>query len=158
MITYPQTNRLANGWQPAPYFPSMAGPHRTRRIGRLGQNEAGAVPLDPSNDDNRMFLIANGTAVGYTVLASLIYGKNKTMDRVLLGVGGGFYALAALSGLNIALSGRPENRNSWDRVIAGLFGVLDSVVVAGAIGATINPKLISRTSMSDSIAKGIPAI
>lgn len=104
-----------------------------------------------------MFLIANGTAVGYTVLASLIYGKNKTVDRVLLGVGAGFYALAAHSGLVLALSGVTA-KNSWDKVIGGLFGVLDSVVVAGAIGATVNPKLISRTSMSDSIAKGIPAI
>ncbi len=154
MIPLQQTNRLGNGWQPAPYRPAMAVTRRTRR---MGQNGGSPVPLDPSNDDNRMFLIANGTAVGYTVLASLIYGKNKTMDRILLGVGGGFYALAALSGWNIALSGVP-GRNSWDRVIGGLFGALDSVAVAGAIGATINPKLISRTSMSDSIAKGIPAV
>ncbi len=151
MISYPKTNQLGNRWQTVPYRPAMAA---TRR---MGQSPPSTVPLDPSIQSNRGFLIANGTAVGYTVLASLIYGKNKTLDRVLLGVGGAFYAVAALSGWNLALYGRPD-RNSWDAVIGGLFGALDSIVVAGAIGATVNPKLISRTSMSDSIAKGIPAI
>ena len=95
--------------------------------------------------------------MGYTILASLVYGKNKYLDRVLLGVGGGFYALAAISGWNIALAGTYQ-RSRWDAVIGALFGALDSLVVAGAIGATINPKLISRKSMSDSISKGMPAI
>lgn len=144
-------------WRPLAYRPAGRP--------KLGQEneQRTSYPLDPRFDINAVLLITNGTAIGYTILASLVYGKYKALDHVLLSVGALFYAIAALGSFSVPYDYRPRvvystvDRTYWDPVIGLIFGTLNSLVTVGAVAAAINPKLIARkTGMSEAIAKALP--
>ena len=145
-------------WAPPAYRPAPG-----RRV--LGQEEEIEVsyPLDPSYGSNALLLISSGTAIGYTVLASLIYGKYKVLDHILLGVGAAFYGLAAVSSFTVPATYRRavlysnKLRSRWDPVLGMVFGTVNSLATLGAIGAAINPKLIARKgTIRGAIAEALP--
>ena len=141
--------RMNQGWRPGALGKS-----------KLGQEEEGRTVLDPWFFVNRQFLIWNGTAIGYTLLASLIYGKHRIVDRILLGLGAGFYGFAAYSGFVVATQ-RPSatytyRKSDWDSIIGAVIGAVDAMAAAGALAAAINPKLISKNGMREAVASSIP--
>jgi hypothetical protein len=99
-------------------------------------------------------LTTQGIALGYGILAGIIYGKHKIMDRILLGVGALAFGAASYGGLKVGLD-QKFSKPPLEYVTGTIFGVLNGLIALGAIAAAVNPKMI-QSSAAGAVKEAIP--
>jgi len=110
--------------------------------------------LDMGLGDVRDHVTVQGIAIGYGLLASVLYGKYKVLDRVLLGLGAVAFGAAAYTGLKLGLDFKPS-KHPVDYVVGNISGVLSGAIALGSVVAAINPKLVAKTA-PEAVKASIP--
>jgi len=123
--------------------------------GFFGQDSSGKkTVLNPNLEDVQAHMVAQGIAIGYGLLASVLYGKYKVLDRVLLGLGAVAFGAATYTGLKLGIDHSPS-KHPVDYVVGNVSGILNGLIAVGAAAAMINPKLVAQTA-PEAVKKSIP--
>jgi hypothetical protein len=136
-----------------PYRPAPAQPwNRVNPAQTLGQTVRTFMSLEDQDVQN--LLVTQVVAIGYGVLSSVIYGKHKILDRVLLGLGALAFGAAAYSGFKLGLDHKPS-KSPMEYVIGNIAGALNGLISLGSALAVVNPKLVNG-SAADAVKEAIP--
>jgi len=123
--------------------------------GSFGQDSSGGkTVLNPKQEDVQAHMVAQGIAIGYGLLASVLYGKYKVLDRVLLGLGAVAFGAATYTGLKLGIDAKPS-KHPVDYVVGNISGILNGLIAIGAGAAMINPKLVAKTA-PEAVKSSIP--
>ena len=118
----------------------------------LGQVTLNAPFMDVGETDVAQFLVAQGLVLAYTGAGALLYGKNKVLDKVILGLGIPTFAWASFSGFKLLY--QKGDYNPFNGVVGILFGAVDALATIGAVLA-LNKKSTSRSAI-EAVSKAIP--
>jgi len=136
-----------------PWAPAVRRPGWSPARPALGQQIPGAF-LSIDHADVREHLTVSGIALGYGLLAGILYGKGEVLNRVLLGLGAVAFGAAAYTGLKLGLDFKPS-KHPGDYIVGNISGVLNGVIAAGAAVAAVSPKLVAKTA-PEAVQQALP--
>lgn len=152
-------NQPLAGFRPPTQIPWS--PARGRSLAQAAADAAAVAPVERRfmNFDDpaiRDFAVSNGVAIGYGIVASLLYGRGQLLNRALLGLGAAAFGYASYTGFKVGLQASPT-KTTPDYVLGNVMGTMDGLLAIGAALGAISPKAaISRRSGTEVVIAAVP--